>query len=249
MSAAERLAGTTELLEMVLLALPLRDMLLVRRVSRTCRALAENSAGLKDIRNHPVVATRLHDGSVASLQSPTFDVEFTLRFHLPVTIRRIPSPLADLSSFVYAFEKGTPEPTTFPRYSLGAKFRARALRLSAENEWKHLELLPGTPVRLSIDLEGHQERLGCEHPWIPNNPGLGLKTGRTYIFGVKPRLSLPAYKGRRRFLLDQVEAGKSLEQYRFHGMYEGHIIQPRAVGKALPIQGENQGKIQVTDLT
>lgn len=249
-SAAERLRGTVELFEMILLALPLRDMLLARRVSRTCQTLIERSLSLKEVCDHPAVVVKLRappDGLIISSQNPKIEVDLELRFNEPVTIRRTPSPLDGLSSFVYAFEKSTPAPTSFPRYSLGAKFRAHALQLSRENDWKYIELLPGTPYRLSFDLERHLEGYGSQRATIPIVRSLNLLRGRTYIFGVKPGLSLPAYKGRKRVLHDEVDAGNSLGQYSFHKMYEGHVIEYGAVGKSLPIEGDGEVEIQLAD--
>lgn len=235
---------------MILLALPLRDMLLARQVSTTCRALIEESSVLEEIRQAPMVAATLQlpfECSVSSAQRPMLHVDLLLHYDQPVTIRQVASPIAGPSSLTYRYPRDEPAPQTFPRFSLGAKFRARALCLSRENESKYITLLPGTPLRLTFDFGLSQMKPGLER-FAPQNAGLnGLEIGRTYILGVKPKLALTAFVGTKTFLLVKVDEGASLRPYGFDVMYEGHIIQRGEVGKALPVVGEATIEFEVIE--
>lgn len=218
-SATERLSATVELVEMIIAALPLRDMLLVRPVSRTWRDLVRGLPSFKHARSKPTVDAKLLLPSACSLSStepPKLSVTLELRFDRPVTFRRVTSVLGSkLSTFTYRIEEGAAHPTTFPRFSLGGRFKSGALAFSHENAWKYTTLLPGTPHELVWSFGRN------ENPWLRDDVSLkniGLNdtvAGKSYILAMRPDLSLPAFLGTKTSLLTTIDAGENLKELSF----------------------------------
>lgn len=219
MSAAEQLAGTVELLEMVLLALPLRDLLLARRVSRTCRSIVDSSAALNEARAHPFVSADLHlpaRCSLSSTERARLEVDLTLHWDQPVTVQHMPSPLQRLSCLVYRSDQETTTRMRSPYTHSKTVFQ-----LSRKSEWRYFELLPGTPLQLVFDFGAFAGRPGFEHL---DDVDAGLKSveaRKTYVLAVREGLMLPSYVGRMHSLLEQVDAGISIEGLRFHRREHG----------------------------
>ena len=249
MSAAERMAGTVELLEMVLVSLPLTEMLLARRVSRTCKALVEQSARFNEIRKHPCITAKLslpYECSISSSESPMLNVDLVLCFDRPITVRLAASPLAGPFSLTYRYELGTARPEPFPLHPVGA-VRKNKLQLCPENESKYVTLLPGLPFRLTFEFGISRQKPGFEHLPLPNTGLNNLQVGKEYVLGVTPGRKLPVYVDTKHSLLDKVNAGIGIEALDNYQPREEVVLQSGVIRKMLPLVAEDEVHFQVVE--
>lgn len=218
-SATERLCATMELLELIVMALPLRDMLLARKVSRTWRDIIETSARLKQIRSNPVVTIDLDlpgECSLSVSEPYQLHADVTLIFDKPVTFRRFGSPLGGKESaltFRAKHGKSAPEPYPYPTMDDGVG--AKVMRFNQENARKYDMLFPGTAYRMAwtFGVERNPRRL--EALSIRNHGLNGTMPGEVYRLDVWPNLRLPALLGARTELLAKFDASEEIESDSF----------------------------------
>lgn len=220
MLAAERLAGTVELLEMVLLALPLRSLILARQVSQTCLALIDRSEMLKKIRETPFVTAKLalpFECSVSSPEHPMLQVDLVLHYDRPVTLRRERGPLDSPQRIAYRYGEDAPDTPRWIKSSLYKQLLRDNFPLSRKHEEVYITLLPGTAFRLTYDFGVHRWEPPVAHLPPLDRGVTGLDIGRTYVLKIRPDQFLLAYEGTKRSLLERSDAGDDLEAYCFHG--------------------------------
>lgn len=239
-----------ELLEMILLALPLRDMLLAGHVSRTCERLIEESKVLRDIREAPFVSMTLNlppECSVASPERPVLHADLVLYFDRPVTVRQVTSPVEVPTDFTHRFERGTPRPESPARFRyFGHDLPYRnALALTRTSAWKFVTLMPGTAFRISFDYGVSRGNVGLEHLARFDTGLNNLQVGTSYILAVETGVVLPAYAGTKRSLLKRAARGDSLKSSGFHEPKRKGTVKRGGLGKALRLVGENEVQFQV----
>lgn len=250
MSAAERVGAIVELLELILLALPLRDLLLVRRVSWTCRKIAESSAALREARENPFVGAELALPYHCLESGPRYariDIDLVLHFDRPLTVQSTPSPLAELSSLVYGYEKRRNDPDASPlRHGTKVHYKERRIRPSRREEWRFIELLPGTPYRLTFAFGPNRESPGFEHLADLDGALDRLEVGKGYVLSLQSDLRLSAYIGTKRFLLGKTGAGIAVESLRFERTYKKAVLRGVPGVKGIPLVGEGAIWLEVT---
>lgn len=227
-------------------------MLLARQVSRTCRALIEESSTFKRLRNHPVLMAKLdlpfvHSISSPSSELPKLHVYLVLQSDRPVTVRQARSPLSGVAHLLYNHEQNASIPQPFPRFPDTSAFSGSELKFNRNSDPAFIELKPGTPFRLSLGFHSRRYPSNDLWPGVVREGLTELEAGNTDVVGVKPGVTFPgAYIGSKSSLHNVAAGGDSLEGNRFHATRSDEIVRQGALGKALSVVGEDTVLLKVT---
>ena len=235
LASVERVIGTVELLEQILLHLPLREMLCIRQVSRRFEELIMSSKYLKSLQESPYIGIKLRLPQQCSLSGKSalnLDADLTLYFDRSITIRQTPSCLSTGSSqMTFKSEEGTSAPSTFPWLTWGARFRSGAFQFNRANEARWMTLVPGEPQTISWDFRFGLSIYRGSNPKVFWGDLGQTEIGKTYILSLRPDHAVQGFIGMKEPLLAQRESGISLKAY--------------GLAKTLPLVGENQVRSSV----
>ena len=218
-NAFGQVIAIAELLEQILVALPLDAMLRSRRVCRTWKSTIDQSTILRSIRSDPYIGVHLEYPYQIDLNNSShLTAVLTLYADGPVTVRLSPSCLIRAWGFTRIIEEGVQddrpasqqlrEPPRFWHTMMMISFQK-----STAKNW--LTLLPGIPHALS---------------W-PYRPDEASDPDKVYILRVSPDNALARHLGTTRTLLDTIDAGRALWDN----------VHP----KTIPLRGENKVRFSV----
>jgi hypothetical protein len=208
-TALDRVVNTTELLEMVLLALPLNDLLRARQISRTCRDLIDWSKFLQSIRAEPYIGVSIHlpdQVSISQQEAPLLKADFVLYYDKPITIHKTQGDVEYPSRTFFKFEHGCPPPN-FPQTVWGHKYFGRPLRFVPDRAHKWTTLYPGVPYQLSWIFRWAQgRRVNWHHKMFSS-----MEVGKNYTVRLRPHFRVGHLVGIKESLLDRKERGDDLK--------------------------------------
>ena len=211
-TALDRVVNTVELLELILLALPLDELLRARQISRTCRDLINRSKFLNQIRNQPYVAVHIRLPAKCSLSSedaPTLVTEFVLYHHQPLTLcinlRGVEYPSKVFCKYK-AEDLPTPE-TEFPQQIWGGSYCAKPHRFVRYRAYRWTTFHPGVPQRLTWDFRQHRKASSRS-----SDGDMGYtEVGEDYILRLRPNLSIGHVVGIKESLIERKDNGEDLK--------------------------------------
>ena len=224
-TALDRVINTVELLEHMLLLLPLDLLLRARQVSRLWRELILRSERFRKLHSEPYIGISLQLPAKCSLSDsnePRLMADLTLYFDEPVTMRQKPSCLHYPSQLTYRHEVGTPPPDSFPPFDWAGCFRARAFKFNHKNKEMWTTLYPGVVYMIYLRI-----RPGPRSNRTQSSGSLGkTEVGKTYVLKLRPGYKVGVYVGVKETLLARKENGEALKASEFE--------------KSMLLHGENQ---------
>ena len=208
-TALDRVVNTTELLEMILLALPLNYLLQARQISRTCRDLIDGSKYLQNIRAEPYIGVYVRfpkQCSISEQDAPVLEADFVLYYDKAVTINKALGELLHHSRTFFKFEEGN-SPPDFPQAVWGSKWSCRPRQFVAQRAHRWTTLYPGVPYRLSWSFRWVQSRRVNRQLQLL----LSMEAGKKYVLRVRPYYRVGHLVGIKELLLARKERGEDLE--------------------------------------
>jgi hypothetical protein len=208
-TALHRVVGTVELLEMILLALPLNDLLRARQISRTCRDLINGSKFLQNIRAEPYVGVHIQlpkQCSISQQDAPILEADFVLYYDKPITIHKSQGEVEYPWRTFVKFEQGG-SPPDFPQAVWGHKYFGLPRRFVRDRADRWATLYPGVPYRLSWIFRWVRPhgQVSCHDKVSP------MEVGKDYVLRLRPHFRVGHLVGIKESLLARKERGDDLE--------------------------------------
>ena len=231
-TALDRAVNTVELLELILLALPLDELLRARRISRTCRDLIERSKFLNQIRNEAYVAVNIQlPTKCSSMQedAPKLEAEFVLYHHQPLTLCTNLRCIEYPSKFFYKYKADRPpfSQNEFRQHIWGGGYCAATQRFVRYRAYRWTTFYPGVPQRLTWDFRRHRKAMSRS---FDGDMGF-TEVGTDYILRLRPNLRIGHLVGVRKSLIERKEDGDDLKDC--------------VLNKHVMLVGENEARFSV----
>lgn len=212
-TSLEQAFNTTELLELILLALPLSDLVKVRSVSCRFKEVIERSRYWQQLCKYPYVGVRIQLPEVCSQtegEPPILQAALILYYAKPITVCTN-RPVVKYPSKVFCkFEKGQPEPADWPyvcHTTWGGRYNIRPHRFTPINiKMRWTTLYPGVPYLISWAFRRQENA----YPKAAHGNLSMTEVGKTYVLKLRPNMDIGHLIGTKSSLLAQRQRGADL---------------------------------------